>query len=79
MRVLRLWKSSAFYINYEECKYEPTYFAKLGAAPFYINYEECKLIKATGFIVVFVGFILTMRNVNLLYRDKLNMVLMVLY
>ncbi|HAT4265185.1 TPA: hypothetical protein I9064_002672 [Clostridium perfringens] len=36
---------------------------------FYINYEECKLFKSYKIFFFYKGFILTMRNVNLLCNN----------
>ena len=33
---------------------------------FYINYEECKLSNSKAIPIYYTGFILTMRNVNIL-------------
>ena len=58
-----------FYINYEECKSKRQIINAEYSAMFYINYEECKFY---FFLSTYHGnksFILTMRNVNLIYQN----------
>ena len=68
-----------FYINYEECKLE---YQKQGLGifeKFYINYEECKCISVKPNKIFFLGFTLTMRNVNIVVNILSSFGIVVLY